>query len=441
MTAPSVWDYQDNLDYDLPLNPDDPRLVPLNDARGDFSERRIIKALRVDPTTLELHRPPARLYLLFGGHRGCGKSTELRRLAAKLDGPERYLVVFVDALVEVDIHNLRYSDLLLAQAKALVAALEARRVPIDPVHVARLEDWFKERVEAQAKTRELAAEIRAGAQAKAGLPWVGRLFAGLTSSVRTNSTYKEELRTIVRNSFADLAEGFNLLLRQATRVLQERGTARGILFVIDGTDRLGEDDQCRFFINDIHQLKLIDASFIYCAPISLLTKQAGLHQGFDGVFRLPMVKLGEKADSAIDPAARALLRDFIFKRVPQECFDRMETVDYLIDHCGGHPRDLLRLLNYAFQDMDGERFDRPSAESAVRRLAVDYKRLLEPEDYRLLAEIDRAPADYAPVTPRSRSLRYNLALLEYNGFWWRSHPVVRTLNGYAEAVRALAEAD
>jgi hypothetical protein len=441
MNAPSIWDYQDNLDYDLPLDPGDERLVPLNDARGDFNERRIIKALRVDPVTLELRKPPTRLYLLFGGHRGCGKSTELRRLAHLLDGPERYLVVFVDALVEVDVHNMRYSDLLLAQAKALVAALEQRQLPIDPVHLARLEDWFKQRVESHTATKDLALEIRAGAKAQMGLPWVGQLFAGLASSVRTNSTYKDELRNIVRNSFTDLASGFNLLLKEATRVLQARGMARGILFVIDGTDRLGEDDQCRFFINDIHQLKLIDASFIYCAPISLLTEQAVLHQGFDDVFRLPMVKISEKAATDIDPAARELLRRFIFKRVPQDCFDEIATVDYLIDHCGGHPRDLLRLLNYAFQDLDGEQFDRPSAESAVRRLAVDYKRLLEPEDYRLLAEIDLAPADYAPFTAHARRLLYKLALLEYNSFWWRSHPVVRTLNGYDEAVRAMADAD
>jgi hypothetical protein len=57
------------------------------------------------------------------------------------------------------------------------------------------------------------------------------------------------------------------------------------------------------------------------------------------------------------------------------------------------------------------------------------------------AEIDLAPADYAPFTAHARRLLYKLALLEYNSFWWRSHPVVRTLNGYDEAVRAMANAD
>lgn len=88
--------------------------------------------------------------------------------------------------------------------------------------------------------------------------------------------------------------------------------------------------------------------------------------------------------------------------------------------------------------MTSERIDGPAATSAVQRLATDYKRLLEPEDYQLLAEIDQAPLDYAPVTPQTRRLLYNLALLEYNSFWWQSHPVVRTLPGYREARTALS---
>ena len=96
MIEPTVWDYRDNLDYDIPLNPGDPRLVPLNDARGDFSENRILKALGMNPNSRELRKAPERLYVLFGGHRGCGKSTELRRLVSKLRGPKGYCVVFID---------------------------------------------------------------------------------------------------------------------------------------------------------------------------------------------------------------------------------------------------------------------------------------------------------------------------------------------------------
>lgn len=437
MNQHSIWDYRDNLEYDLPLNPGDARLVPLNTARGDFSENRILKAVGVDPTTKVLRWRPGRLYVLFGGHRGCGKSTELRRLAAKLRGPDRYFVVFIDALAELDVHNLRYSDILLAQAKALVELLEAKNIVVEDVFLARLSDWFSQRVEQYGKTRDLATEIKAGAKAETGLPWVGKLFAELTNSVRLNSTYKEEVRTVVRNHFAELADAFNQLISRVCELVQERGLGRGVLFVIDGTDRLSGEDQQNFFVRDIHQLRLIESNFIYCAPIDLLTEEGQLRQNFDEVFRLPMVKLGAKGALTTDPAVRQLLRDFVFNRVPAPYFDGLDTVDYLIDHCGGHPRDLLRLLNYSFQDMRRDRLDRLAAESAIRRLATDYKRLLEPADYRLLAEIDLSPVDVTPVTEQTRRLLYNLALLEYNSFWWQTHPVVRTLSGYREARVAL----
>jgi hypothetical protein len=437
MSQPSVWDYRDNLDYDLPLDPGDRRLVPLNDARGNFSEDRILKAVGVDPATDALRWRPDRLYVLFGGHRGCGKSTELRRLAGKLAGPERYFVVFIDALAELDVHNLRYSDILLAQAKALVTELEEQQIAVEPVFLTRLSDWFAQRVEQYDKTRDLAAEIKAGAKAETGLPWLGKLFAELTNSVRLNSTYKEEVRTVVRNHFAELADGFNQLIARVNELVSEHGLGQRVLFVIDGTDRLSGQDQQHFFVRDIHQLRLIESNFIYCAPIDLLTEEGQLRQNFDEVFRLPMVKLASKGATDPDPDARKLLQDFVFNRIPAPYFDHPDTVDFLIDHCGGHPRDLLRLLNYSFQDMGGDCFDRLAADSAVRRLATDYKRLLEPGDYRLLAEIDGAEEDYTPVSEETRRLLYNLALLEYNSFWWQTHPVVRTLRAYRDARAAI----
>lgn len=437
MTQTSVWDYRDNLDYDLPLDPGDRRLVPLNDARGDFSERRILRALGVDNETNRLRWRPERLYVLFGGHRGCGKSTELRRLAAKLAGSERYFVVVIDALAELDVHNLRYSDILLAQANALAAALEKHRVPVDGVFLRQLADWFNERVRRHTETRDLATEIQAGSQGELGLPWIGRLFAGLTNAVRLNSTYKEEVRTQVRNHFAELAEGFNQLIAHANERIAKHNLGQRILFVIDGTDRLGGEDQRRFFVRDIHQLRLIDSCFIYCAPIDLLTEEGQLRQNFDEVFRLPMVKIGEKGADALDPAALDLLRQFVDSRVPLNHFDTQATVDHLVAHCGGHPRDLIRLLNYCFQDMSGEILDRAAADSAVRRLATDYQRLLGPEDFTTLAEIDEASTASTPVTEQTRRLLYNLALLEYNSFWWQSHPAVRVLQGYQATVNRI----
>jgi hypothetical protein len=56
--------------------------------------------------------------------------------------------------------------------------------------------------------------------------------------------------------------------------------------------------------------------------------------------------------------------------------------------------------------------------------------LLEPDDYTRLVQVDRDPLDVGN-DETVRRLLYCLALLEYNdGSWRRSHPVIRTLEGY-----------
>ena len=77
--------------------------------------------------------------------------------------------------------------------------------------------------------------------------------------------------------------------------------------------------------------------------------------------------------------------------------------------------------------------DHATAQAAIARLAADYRRWLTPEDYSLLCEIDRTP-EHGGNNKQAQDLLHRLALMEYNdGSWRRSHPVVRTLEGYVKA--------
>lgn len=111
------------------------------------------------------------------------------------------------------------------------------------------------------------------------------------------------------------------------------------------------------------------------------------------------------------------------------------VADVLIESSGGHARDLLRLLHNAFMHSSSARFDRQAAERAVSELATDFLRILDAEDYAVLAAMDAAQAPPA-LTEQTRKLLYNLALLEYNNLYWRSHPTIRTLAQYEHAADA-----
>lgn len=437
----SLWDYRDNFEFDVPLDPDDSRYVELAEARGSYSQREILQELGFNLEKKALFYTPKRKYLLFGGHRGCGKSTELRRLAACLQGPDAYFVVFVDALEVLDINNLNYSDILLAQAKVLVERLIEDGITVDPVYLTRLENWFAERIESREHTRALGAEIRAGAKASGGLPLIASLFASLTTSVRDNTSVKEELRLVVRDSFSQFSQAFNALLAHVNAQLQQQQRARAILFVVDGTDRLQGDEANAFFIQDIHQLRQVESNFIYCAPIDLLLEQGYASQSFDAIFRLPMVKLTDKGGQNRHDIAWFKMQQFLTRRLPQQFFADTAVMDRLIHASGGHPRDLLRLVGLCFQMLVGEQIEDATVSAAIHKLAQEYRRLIEPRDYQLLVEIDRADSSYTPNSPETRRLLYFLLLLEYNSFWWQSHPVIRELPGYREwAAKAADEA-
>ncbi len=128
--------------------------------------------------------------------------------------------------------------------------------------------------------------------------------------------------------------------------------------------------------------------------------------------------------------AYTTMRDMLHRRAASELFNE-GVADYLIEHSGGHPRSLLRLLLNAFEYAEHDRFDDPSAHRAVRKMAVDYRRILRSDDYRLLATID---AGQFPVSDSGRlsNLLDNLALLEYESSW-RSHPAIRTTPEYQAA--------
>jgi hypothetical protein len=435
----SIWDAKNNLTYDQPLSPNDDKFVDLTPARGDFSLRRLYNELSVDNEG-SLQSPPLKKYILFTGHRGCGKSTELLRIADYLHDAKRYYVVNLDCLETLDINNLKYSDVLLALAAALLKKMEDEDcITMEQVHLCRLENFFEERVISHATLRNMSADLKAGAKVKGGLPWLVELFAELTNKISIGSTYRDELREVVRNNFTEFADSFNQLIRAAEDKLRAQGLGTRILFSVDGTDRLDSEDSNRFFIEDIHQLTQIQSLFIYCAPIDLLRANNQLSANFGQIVRVPMLKVRNQNDEPIE-SNYAVVRKMIHCRVPEYLFDGPETLDYLIKFSGGHPRDLLRLLNMAINYREDELICQAAAKLAVKELANDYRRIINSEDYARLVAIDAAPDSPDDFTDDiSSKMLYNLILLEYNDYFWKSHPVITTLPGYEKATKAAGQ--
>ena len=419
------------IEFEEALEPTDPRYVETGTARGSVNTlKRLAAKFGLDLTGQSFY-PPSKKHALFFGHIGCGKSTELRRYAHELAGAQRFYVVHCDISSELDRNNLQYADVLMALAQTLLQRLHNDQIMFQASALQPLEKWFTEQVLTEERQKELSLKLETGASATGGIPLLISLFAKFTTAFKANTTYKESFRRAVRNNFTQFAEAFNPFLGAAEQALAAANKGRRVLFLVDGTDKLSSEDCRQFFVADASQLLEIEALLVYTAPLSMKYEGAFPAQ-IDADLVLPMIKLADIDDIRFDAGWQAM-RKLVLLRADRSLFADDAAVDALVENSGGHPRELLRLLKMCCELLDDATIDVAVVAKAVRLLASDYNRFLVADDYKLLVTEDRS-RQAAETQVRAHKLLNNLALLKYNdGTWRRSHPVVRTLEGYKQA--------
>jgi hypothetical protein len=418
------------IEYEEALPDGDPRYVDSREARGsEKTFTRLARKFGWDPASNAFFAPYEK-HILFFGHIGIGKTTELRRYAGQLNASRRFYVVEVDVLAKLDRNNLQYTEVLMAMAETLLERLHGDGFVLGAEALEPLQRWFGNVVETQATTKELSAELKTVAEGGGGIPGLMKLLATFTAAFKTGSSQKSEWQRKIRNDFTALAQAFNTLIRRAEAHLAREARAERLLFLIDGTDKMRGEDTQQFFVQDAEQLLAIETLVIYTAPLHL--KYDGRLGGkLDADIVLPMMKLYERDGGRFEAGWRTMRR-LLLLRADRCLFASDAEVDRLVEFSGGHPRELLRLLKLCCE-LAEDRIDASVVQTAIQKLAADYRYFLKPADYVLLKTIDSNPVD-AGNDEQAQELLHRLALLQYNdGTWRRSHPVVRTLEGYGAA--------
>ena len=418
------------IEYEEALSDQDPRYVDSQEARGsEKTFTRLARKFGWDPVSNAFFAPYEK-HILFFGHIGIGKTTELRRYALQLNASRRFYVVEVDVLAKLDRNNLQYTEVLMAMAETLLERLHGDGFVLGAEALEPLQRWFGNVVETQTTTKELSAELKTVAEGGGGIPGLIKLLATFTAAFKTGSSQKSEWRREIRNDFTSLALAFNTLIRLAEAQLARKGRAEQLLFLIDGTDKMRGEDTQQFFVQDAEQLLAIKTLVIYTAPLHL--KYDGRLGGkLDADIVLPMMKLYERDGGRFEAGWRTMRR-LLLLRADRCLFASDAEVDRLVEFSGGHPRELLRLLKLCCE-LAEDRIDASVVQTAIEKLAADYRYFLKPADYALLKTIDSNPVD-GGNDEQAQELLHRLALLQYNdGTWRRSHPVVRTLEGYGAA--------
>lgn len=431
------------IDYMFSLPDDDDRFVVTLKARGDKFRNKFFRALGYEEQTGNFD-PPKKQHLLFIGHVGCGKSTELARLTAQIHKPNLYWVARADITTLLDPNDLKYFEVWLAIAQQVIASVlshnekhPAARIDVPEAEYGQLRDWLTTHVTQHETLKELTGSLETSAQLGGSLPFIGKLLAKVTGSVKAGSTYRDIVRNELNKGFSEFIQALNTFLASVAAAIDRAGQGKSLLLVIDGLDRLKGDDWHNFFINDVNQLISVDANVVYTAPMAL--KASGLMPSLFVPIVMPMIKLRNFDDGTPFTPGYEALRRLVLLRANYRLFQSLAELDTLIESSGGHLRGLLQLLYYACIEADDGIIDAETVARAIKSLAGDFRDWLKTEHYQVLAQVDQDP-DNTGRSELMTALIDRGALLEYNeGSWRQSHPVIRTLIGYDRARQAAAQ--
>lgn len=424
----------------------DPRYVDFTEWR---SPMQIATRLATMIQRTARAEPPEHVKILFTGHKGSGKSTELRRLATKLES-DGFFVVFFDAATEIDMGGVSYADVLLSTMYQLVSAIHGS--PFATSLNVQAVDSLRLRLAAitvdHVKTREAEASLESGVEVSTGIPGLFRILAGLKTRLRGGESEKSVLREEIDGDIGLFLEELNDLIQDLQFHLREAGS-EGLVILVDSLDRiilksLG-DDEARtthrdLFVDHAEHLMAPACSMVYTIPVSLLNNQnvASVWGGSPEI--LPMVKVRNQDGTDCTEALSAMVDAVDLRMDIETLFEKPGDVVDLCRMSGGHLRHLMMMLRDACSyTADGERVSSEAVGLAIQNLVNDFQRTIADHEIEALLEVHRTHR--LPNRDDCTSLPLKLLVLEYrNGSPWNDvHPAAQQTTLFQNALAAATD--
>jgi hypothetical protein len=430
---------------DIPLPVGDVRYLDLTAVRGEEQNFVDMIATAID-LALDDNLSSRRYYRqLVTGHRGCGKSTELLRLQARLT-KDGFFIVYFDVESLLNMGNVDYIDILLLIAHQVVLQLEKQDISLNSELLKDLHQWFADKVLSKNVGKETYAAVEAEGEIGATIPWFSKLLLRVNAGVRGSDTERTEIRNTLRREWYVFVEKLNKLLIEAYLKVRDQ-QYRDLVVIVDGLEKMfyeplrdgggnptGESTHSLLFVKHAEQLTVPHCHLIYTVPISLVFN-ASLANAFDvdSPVVMPMVDVKK-------PAGVLQLIELVKKRVITEnIFSDPALVENLVKMSGGAVRDLMRLIRLAClnaQTAQQPRISLEAVEQAIRALVREFDRLIQETDIVAL----KAVAETQRVTGEEGFARllHNRVIHEYqNGERWADlHPAVREIKWVMEKIQS-----
>lgn len=374
------------------------------------------------------HDPQEHNAHLLMGHWGCGKSTELNRLAMRLR-QEGFCVKTIFCKQELDVLNIDFSDVMLLLAEALLKMADASSYSPEPTDLRVLREYQAEIV--KETKMDFSAENALEAGVELQTPKLLKSLISGFARIKSSLKYNESSSTTVRQKITSrISEWINAVNRIADGLTNASCDHQPIIIFED----LDKGDTGRVFSGHGEQLTAMHFPLIYTFPIarSYLPEFSAL-EAFFQIHRLPMIEIrlmnGER-----NPDGFQAIRSIVERRAELSLFAKLsagknqDVLDLMIEKTGGSLRNLFFSINDAatLSRRRGEsQITQEAAEDALEDIKSSLSSRIDGKDYPFLVEIYRGKHRGFDDRAQLQRLMQAGAVLEYNGKRWHDvHPLI-----------------
>ncbi|MDY7016009.1 MAG: ATP-binding protein, partial [Cyanobacteriota bacterium] len=258
----------------------------------DLSKVRNTQAIESVNLQLDLQQPGEFKTLLFTGHRGGGKSTELRRIQSRWN--ETYRVIYIEVDLELDINDAEYTDLYLLFIKKVTDDLNSLGLTFNRQLLESFELWFKEVTDETEESVQSAVLVETEAGAGVEIPFLSKLLTKLIAQIRGSTQHKTVIRKALQKDISRLQTDMNRLLDDAYQKLQDKYAERyqkGFLFIVDNLDRVPPNVGNHLFFEYAQQLQELNSTIIYTVPISVVYSDKNVTNVFGNPHIMPAINV------------------------------------------------------------------------------------------------------------------------------------------------------
>ncbi len=363
------------------------------------------------------------LKLLFTGHRGSGKSTEINKLLSEPRMKDKFIAISFSSLEALNPTDMTHLDILLTILGRIIQTIKEKEQLEENEKIGKIIEDCEKWIE--------GLEIERIVEKKKGKGILGRVhlfFVDVEAGMRTDTIVRESVRKKITPS--EVLDYIFIITQQI-----EVETGKKVLIVTEDLDKCDEGMMRKIFKDYSATLSEIKLPFmIYSFPINLRYSSdfMVIRNSFTQSYELPDIKLKERASKEIYKDGFNTMKKVISNRMESNLMDS-EGLNLAVEMSGGNIIYLIQLVSGAAilakqseTNRKKEIIKKEDVLEAVKKLRRDFQGMLSENDINLIKKYNNR---IFSSEQEILHLLQNTSLLLYinDEFWTSAHPIVGQL--------------